>query len=199
MSKLKTMNGVYIHETAEVHENASIGKGTYIWNQAQIRENASIGVNCVISKDVYIDIDVIVGSNVKIQNGVSIYKGVTIEDDVFVGPHVVFTNDLRPRAFNNEWEVTDALLRKGCSIGANATIVAGNVIGPYSMVAAGAVITQDVPPFSLVLGNPARIVGFVCKLGHKMKKVNKLTEQLSYYCEICEEDILIKLDVHCNK
>ena len=199
MSKLKKFSGVFIHPTAEVNENAKIGKGTYIWNQVQIRENAIIGKKCILSKGVYIDLDVHIGNNVKIQNGVSIYKGATIEDDVFIGPHAVFTNDLQPRVFNTEWEITETLLRKGCSIGANATIVAGNVIGPYSMVAAGAVITQDVAPFSLVMGNPARIVGFVCKMGHKMKKVNKLNEQLRYYCDICKEEIVINMDVHRKK
>lgn len=199
MAKLKKVNSVFIHPTAEVNENAKIGKGTYIWNQVQIRENALIGENCILSKDVYIDLDVVIGNNVKIQNGVSLYKGITVEDDIFIGPHAVFTNDLLPRAFNKDWKITETLLRKGCSIGANATIVAGNVIGPYSIVAAGAVITQDVAPFSLVMGNPARIVGFVCKMGHKMKKVNKLNEQLRYYCDICKEEIVINMDVHRKK
>ena len=199
MSKLNKINGVFIHKTAEVNETAKIGEGTFIWNQAQIRENVKVGKNCIISKNVYLDLDVIIGDNVKIENNVSLYKGVTVEDDVFIGPHAVFTNDLYPRAFNKDWEITNTILKKGCSIGANATIVAGNIIGSYSMVAAGAVVTQDVAPFSLVKGNPARIVGYVCKMGHKMKKINKLDEQLKYYCDICKTEMVINMDIHRKK
>ena len=197
--KQTKIEGVFIHPTAEVIENDEIGKGTHIWNQAQIRENVKIGENCIISKDVYIDLDVVIGNNVKIQNGVSIYKGVIVEDDVFIGPNAVFTNDLHPRAFIKDWKISKTLLRKGCSVGANATVVAGNIIGAYSMVAAGAVITQNVAPFSLVMGNPARIVGFVCKKGHKMKQANKAEEQLKYFCEDCNEEIIFSMDVHSSQ
>ena len=194
MAKIKKINGVSIHETAEVNKSAKIGKGTFIWNQAQIRENVIIGNNCVISKNVYIDLDVTIGNNVKIQNNVSLYKGLTVEDDIFIGPHVVFTNDLYPRAFNKDWKIINTILKKGCSLGANATIIAGNVIGSYSMVAAGAVVTKNVVPFSLVVGNPARVVGFVCKMGHKMKKVNKSNKQLKLYCDICKNEVIINMD-----
>ncbi len=197
--KQKNLKDVFICQTANVNESAIIGKGTRIWNQVQIRENVKIGKNCIIGKNVYLDLDVIIGDNVKIQNNVSLYKGLTVEDDVFIGPHAVFTNDLQPRAFNKDWKITKTLLRKGCSIGANATIIAGNVIGPYSMVGAGSVVTQDVAPFSLVMGNPARIIGFVCKMGHKMTKINKLNEQLRYYCDICKEEIVINMHFHCKK
>lgn len=199
MSKLKKINGVFIHKTAEVNENAKIGEGTFIWNQAQVRENVKVGKNCIIGKNVYLDLDVIIGDNIKIENNVSLYKGLTVEDDVFIGPHAVFTNDLYPRAFNRDWKIVNTILKKGCSIGANATIVAGNVIGSYSMVAAGAVVTQDVAPFSLVRGNPARIVGYVCKMGHKMEKINKLDEQLKYYCDICKTEMVINIDVYSQK
>ena len=196
----KRMNKeVFVHKTAEVNKSAIIGKGTQIWNQVQIRQNAEVGMNCTIGKNVYIDLDVIIGNNVKIQNNVSLYKGLTVEDDVFIGPHAVFTNDLHPRSFNKDWKIVSTILRKGCSIGANATIIAGNIIGPYSMVAAGSVVTQDVAPFSLVMGNPARIIGFVCKMGHSMTKVNKLNEQLKYYCDICKEEIVINMHFHCEK
>ena len=199
MPKPNKINSVFIHKTAEVNKNAKIGEGTFIWNQAQVRENVKIGKNCIISKNVYLDLDVIIGDNVKIENNVSLYKGVTVEDDVFIGPHAVFTNDLYPRAFNKDWEITNTILKKGCSIGANATIVAGNIIGSYSMVAAGSVVTQDVTPFSLVRGNPARIVGYVCKMGHKMKTINKLDAQLRYYCDICKTEMVINIDVHSQK
>lgn len=197
--KKRNNKDVFIHPTAEVDETATIGKGTCIWNQVQIRQNAKLGKNCIIGKNVYLDLDVRIGDNVKIQNNVSLYKGLTVEDDVFIGPHAVFTNDLHPRAFNKDWKIVDTILRKGCSIGANATIVAGNVIGPYAMVAAGSVVTQDVAPFSLVMGNPARIIGFVCKMGHTITKVNKINEQLKYYCSICKEEIVISMDYHYEK
>ena len=162
------MNNIYIHPSAHVSEKAIIGEGTKIWINSQIRENSVIGKNCIISKDTYIDFDVIIGDNVKIQNGVSLYHGVIIEDSVFIGPNVVFTNDFYPRAFSTDWEVRKTLLKKGCSVGANATIICGIVLGEYSMVGAGSVVTKDVPPYTLVVGNPARIAGKICKCGRKL-------------------------------
>lgn len=161
------MSNVYIDNTAEVDPRAKIGDGTKIWINAQIRENASIGKNCSISKDVYIDKNVTIGNNCKIQNGVSIYDGVTIEDDVFVGPNVTFTNDKLPRAFNADWQISRTVIRKGASVGANSTLVCGIVIGEYAMVAAGSVVTKDIAPYSMVMGNPARHRYFVDKDGAK--------------------------------
>lgn len=166
------------HDTAEVSEKAIIGEGSKIWNNTQIRQNVLIGNNCNIGKGIYIDFDVVIGNNVKIQNGVNLYHGVKIEDDVFLGPSMTFTNDLYPRAFNSDWKVSDTLVKKGASIGANATIVCGITIGEYSMVGAGCVVTKDVEPYSLVVGNPARKIAYVCKCG------NKLDEQ--YYCNQCD-------------
>ncbi len=160
---------VFIHESAHVSEKAVIGKGTKVWINSQIREEAVIGENCIISKDTYIDHKVKIGSRVKIQNGVSVYHGVTIEDEVFVGPNVVFTNDLYPRSTNAEWKITDTLVKKGASIGANSTIVCGVVLGEYCTVGAGSVVTKDVAPYSLVVGNPAKKIGYVCKCGFKVK------------------------------
>ena len=160
---------VFIHPSAHVSDKASIGTGTKIWINAQIREGASIGKGCVIGKDTYIDADVQIGNGVKIQNGVSVYKGVTVGDDVFVGPNAVFTNDYFPRAGNDDWEILPTVLKHGCSIGANATIICGNVLGEYCMVGAGSVVTKDVPAYGLVVGNPARLVGFVCKCGRRMQ------------------------------
>jgi UDP-2-acetamido-3-amino-2,3-dideoxy-glucuronate N-acetyltransferase len=159
---------VFIHSSANVHSSASIGDGTKIWINVQIRENAQIGSNCIISKDVYIDHAVCIGNNCKIQNSVSIYNGVTIEDKIFVGPNVSFTNDKVPRAFNTEWKVTPTLVKTGASIGANATIVCGVTIGEYAMVAAGAVVTKNVAPFALVMGNPARQVDTVDISGNRL-------------------------------
>ncbi|MBW6516178.1 MAG: N-acetyltransferase [Candidatus Cloacimonetes bacterium] len=177
MENISKIKGVFVHPTAEVSEDATIGKGTAIWNQCHIREMAQIGINCNLGKDVYIDIDVIIGNNVKIQNGVSVYHGVVIEDDVFVGPHVAFTNDLNPRAWIFEFQVYPTYVRKGASIGANSTIVCGVTIGEFAMIGAGSLVAKDVPPYCLVVGNPAQITGFVCKSGQKLDEVVELTDE----------------------
>ena len=163
------MANIYIDKTANVSEQAKIGNGTKIWINSQIRENTNIGENCIISKDTYIDTKVKIGSNCKIQNSVSVYQGVTIEDDVFVGPNACFTNDKVPRAFDPEWKITPTLVKKGVSIGANATIVCGITLGEYSMVAAGSVVTKDVESYSLVMGNPAKHYSYVDKMGNKIE------------------------------
>ena len=163
------MDNVRIHQTASIDPTAIIGDGTCVWINVQIRENAKVGENCILSKDVYIDCNVSVGKECKIQNSVSIYDGVTIESQVFVGPNASFTNDKVPRAFNSDWTITKTLVRRGASLGANCTIVCGISIGEYSMVAAGAVVTKNVPPYTLVAGNPARAVAKIDKLGNKVE------------------------------
>lgn len=162
-------DGVYIHPSAAVDERAEIGEGTKIWINVQVREGARIGRNCILSKDVYIDHAVTIGDNCKVQNSVSVYNGVTIEDDVFVGPNACFTNDKVPRARNPDWKVVPTVVRKGASIGANATIVCGTVIGEYAMVGSGAVVTKDVEPHALVVGNPARTIGYVDEAGNRVE------------------------------
>ena len=162
------MADVFIHPFAHVSNGAKIGSGTKVWINAQIREKTEIGENCIISKDTYIDVNVKIGNNCKIQNGVSIYQGVTIEDDVFIGPNACFTNDKVPRAFNDSWQIAKTLVKKGASIGANATIVCGVTIGEYAMVAAGSVVTKDVEPYSLVMGNPAKHYSYIDKMGNKI-------------------------------
>ena len=169
-------DGVYVHPTADVSEEAKVGTGTSIWHQAQVREGASIGCNCILARGVYIDTHVVIGDNVKVQNYVSVYHGVTIEDGVFCGPHCVFTNDKRPRAINtdgslqsaDDWVLSPTLVRKGASIGANAVIVCGVTIGEWAMIGSGAVVSRDVPSYGLVWGNPARLQGFVCPCGARL-------------------------------
>ena len=183
----------FVHPTAIVEDGAMIGEGTRIWHFAHIRKGAIIGKNCNIGKDVYIDVNVHIGNNVKIQNGVSVYRGVTIEDDVFLGPHAVFTNDLYPRSFNKDWKVIPTLVKKGASIGANATIICGVIIGEYSMVGAGSVVTRDVPPHGLVYGNPARLRGFVCYCGRPLKRIiREEKEYIVFECDYCKREVKIK-------
>lgn len=185
----------FVHPTAVIEENVEIGEGTRIWHFVHVRKGARIGKNCNIGKGVYIDVNVRIGNNVKIQNFVSVYRGVTLEDDVFVGPHATFTNDLYPRSFNEEWEIIPTLVKRGASIGANATIVCGITIGEYAMVGAGAVVTKDVPPFGLVYGNPARLKGFVCYCGRPLRDENivaKNDEQVIYKCKYCGREVRIK-------
>lgn len=167
---------IFIHETAEVSLNAHIGKGTKIWNQAQVREEAVIGEDCIISKNVYIDTKVKIGNRVKIQNNVNVYHGVQIEDDVFLGPSMTFTNDLYPRAFNDGWKITETFVKKGASIGAGAIIVCGITIGEYAMIGSGSVVTKDVPSYALVVGNPARQIGWICECGCKINESGQCPE-----------------------
>jgi UDP-2-acetamido-3-amino-2,3-dideoxy-glucuronate N-acetyltransferase len=167
---------IYIHPTADVSPKATLGAGTKVWHQAQVREGAVLGCNCILGKGAYVDFGVQIGDNVKIQNRASIYHGVTLESGVFVGPHVVFTNDKMPRAINpdgslksdDDWELGRILVREGASLGAGAIIVAGVTIGRFALVGAGAVVTKDVPDHGLVYGNPARLAGYVCSCGQKL-------------------------------
>lgn len=182
----------FIHPTAIV-ESEDIGEETRIWHFVHVRQGAKIGRNCNIGKGVYIDTGVVIGNNVKIQNFATIYRGVVIEDDVFIGPAVVFTNDLYPRAFIwGEDRIVPTLVKKGASIGANSTIVCGVKIGEYAMIGAGSVVTKDVPPFGLVYGNPARLKGFVCYCGKKLKDVvEKKEDRIVYRCS-CGKEVEIR-------
>jgi UDP-2-acetamido-3-amino-2,3-dideoxy-glucuronate N-acetyltransferase len=160
----------FVHPTAEIETGAQIGAGTRVWHLAHVRSTATGGADCVIGRNVYVDANARVGDRVKIQNNVSVYQGVTLEDEVFVGPCAVFTNDLRPRAQNPDWSITPTLLRRGASIGANATLVCGVEIGEYAMIAAGSVVTKNVEPYQLVAGNPARPRGWVDKSGEVVSR-----------------------------
>lgn len=158
-------SGFFAHETAVIEESARLGEGSRVWHHSHIRNEASVGRGCTIGKNVYIDEGANVGDRCKIQNNVSVYNGVEIGDDVFVGPSATFTNDLVPRAFNADWQITKTSVGNGASIGANATIVCGNSLGDYCMVAAGATVTRNVESHQLVAGTPARHLGWVCVCG----------------------------------
>jgi acetyltransferase-like isoleucine patch superfamily enzyme len=173
---------VYIHPTAEVHASARIGRGTRIWNGVQVRERAVIGQDCNLGKDVYVDLEVKLGDRVRVQNRVSFFHGVEIADDVFVGPHVCFTNDMFPRAFNRNWQRVDTRVEKGASIGAAAAIRCGVTIGEYAMVGLGAVVIDDVPAHALVVGNPARVVGHVCRCGRRLPRAAKGGKRRCTHC-----------------
>ncbi len=189
---------VRIHATAEVSENASIGDGTSIWHQCQIREGVKIGKNCILGRGVYVDAGVSIGDNVKIQNYVSVYHGVTLEDGVFVGPHVCFTNDMRPRAINpdgslkaaDDWELSLTLVKRGAALGANSTIRCGVLIGEWAMVGSGSVVTRNVPDYGLVAGNPARLRGFVCPCGEKLLSKVTVMGATTLYCPKCNIEML---------
>ncbi len=166
---------VYIHPSAEVEDGAEIGEDSKIWHLCHIRHGAQIGAGCVLGRGVFVDFEVKIGNHVKIQNYVSVYHGVIVEDGVFIGPHVCFTNDLRPRAVNpdmtpksaDDWQLSETRVQAGASIGANSTIVCGATIGRWAMVGAGSVVTKDVPDYGLVVGSPARLIGYVCACGNR--------------------------------
>jgi acetyltransferase-like isoleucine patch superfamily enzyme len=171
-----------IHPTAEVERGAQVGADTRIWHFVHVRSGARIGKNCTLGYNVYVDRDVVVGNNVKLQNRVSLFRGVTLEDGVFVGPHTTFTNDMYPRSVtpdgrlldHDDWPAIATLVRYGASIGAGAVIVAGVTIGRWAMVGAGAVVTEDVPEYGLVVGRPARHIGYVCECGHPTADVGSI-------------------------
>jgi UDP-2-acetamido-3-amino-2,3-dideoxy-glucuronate N-acetyltransferase len=159
----------FAHETAVIDEPCIIGEGTHIWHFSHIMPNCTIGKKCNIGQNVVISPDVHLGDNVKVQNNVSIYTGVNCEDDVFLGPSMVFTNVINPRsAVNRKSEYMRTTVRKGASIGANATIVCGNDIGQFAFVGAGAVVVKEVKPYALVVGNPSRQIGWISEYGHRL-------------------------------
>lgn len=164
------MNNYHVHSSAVVTPPTKIGEGTHIWHFSHIRENAFIGEHCNIGQNVYVDTNVVIGNYVKIQNNVSLYNGVVCEDDVFIGPSAVFTNVINPRSRverKNEFKKT--YIRKGATIGANVTIVCGHEVGHYALIGAGSVVTKDVKPYALMIGNPARQKGWVSENGQMLE------------------------------
>jgi len=159
----------FAHETAVIDEGCAIGQGTKIWHFSHIMPNSTIGNNCNIGQNVVISPQVSLGNNVKVQNNVSIYTGVICEDDVFLGPSMVFTNVMNPRsAVNRKAEYMRTLVRKGASIGANATIVCGNNIGEYAFIGAGSVVTKEIPAYALIVGNPGKQIGWMSEYGQRL-------------------------------
>ncbi|ABF42316.1 transferase, hexapeptide repeat protein [Candidatus Koribacter versatilis Ellin345] len=182
--------GYTVHPSAIVDEGAKIGAGTRIWHWVHVQGNSVIGERCSLGQNVYVG-KAIIGNNVKIQNNVSVYDDVELEDDVFCGPSMVFTNVINPRSHvvrKNEYKRT--LVKKGATIGANAVIVCGNTIGEYAMVGAGSVVTKNVPAFALVLGNPAKRVGWMCQCGIRLK-----FESDKAHCEACGWDYELQGEV----
>lgn len=166
---MTTENNFFAHETAVVDQGCQIGEGTKIWHFSHIMPKCTIGVKCNIGQNVVISPDVVLGNNVKVQNNVSIYTGVICEDDVFLGPSMVFTNVINPRsAIIRRDQYLKTIVKKGASIGANATIVCGNNIGEYALVGAGAVVTKEVVAYALVVGNPSKQIGWVSEFGHRL-------------------------------
>ena len=164
------MKNYFAHATAVIDEGAVIGDGTKIWHFSHVMNNSIIGRNCNLGQNVVVSPKVILGNNVRVQNNVSIYEGVICEDDVFLGPSMVLTNVINPRsAISRKEEFKKTLIKKGASIGANATIVCGNTIGEYAFIGAGAVVTKDVPAFGLIVGNPGRHKGWMSEYGHKLE------------------------------
>ncbi|MFO0557448.1 MAG: acyltransferase [Polyangiales bacterium] len=161
--------GVFVHQSSFVDDGAAIGEGTKVWHFCHVSGGAKIGRRCSLGQNCYVGNKVVIGDNVRIQNNVSVYDSVTLEDDVFVGPSAVFTNVNNPRsAFPRKDEYRDTVVKKGASIGANATIVCGHSVGEGAFVAAGAVVTKDVPAFALVAGVPAKRIGWMCRCGEKL-------------------------------
>lgn len=184
----------YIDPTAVVHPSAHIGAETKVWQLVQIREHARLGAECILGRGVYIDAHVVIGDRVKLQNAATVYEGVTLESGIFIGPHVTFTNDKIPRAVNPDgslksaadWVVSPTLVRSGASIGANSTIVCGITIGQWAMIGAGSVVTKDVPDYGLVVGSPAKLIGYVCKCGKRIPE-SVTVDEIDTYVQGCEQ------------
>lgn len=164
------LRGYFVHPTATIDPGCEIGEGTKIWHYTHVMSGAKIGKNCVLGQNVFVGRNVRIGDGCKIQNNVSIYEGVTLEDYVFCGPSMVFTNVINPRSeISRKHEFRPTLVKRGATLGANCTIICGNTIGRYAFVAAGAVVTRDVPDYALVMGVPARVTGWVCRCGVKLE------------------------------
>lgn len=187
----------FIHRSAEVAPDVAIGENVKIWALAQIREQARIGDNCIIGRNVFVDAEVEIGNNCKIQNNALLYEGVKLEDGVFIGPAVCFTNDKLPRAINpdgslksrDDWQLSHTLVQYGAAIGAQSVIVTGITLGRFCLVGSGSVVTRDVPDFALVIGQPARQVAYVCRCANRLILQNEI-----YSCPVCAREYFLEDD-----
>jgi UDP-2-acetamido-3-amino-2,3-dideoxy-glucuronate N-acetyltransferase len=187
--------GYFVHESSYVDEGAQIGRGTRIWHFCHVNRAAVIGEQCTLGQNVVVMPGTRLGNNVKVQNNVSIYEGVECEDDVFLGPSMVFTNVTNPRSHvSRKHEYKRTLVGRGASIGANATVVCGNTLGRYCLVGAGAVVTRDVPPYALVTGVPARVVGWICQCGKRLPLPENLPAGQELTCSACRTEYVVRAD-----
>lgn len=185
---------IKIHDSAVVSPGAQIGDGTSIWQNCIIQDGVTIGSNCNIGANVFIEKGVKIGNGVKIKNNIAIYSGAEIEDDVFLGPNCVFTNVINPRAFiSRKHEFRKTIVKKGATIGANATLICGHIIGEYSMVGAGCVVAHDVADYNLVVGNPDKVLGFVCKCGCRLSN-DLICKDCGQKYELINEHIVARGD-----
>lgn len=202
--RTKRKKDFFVHKTAILEEDIEIGKGTKIWHFAQIRQGTKLGQNCVIGKSVFIDFDSQIGDKVKIQNHAIIYHQALIEDGVFIGPNVCFTNDKIPRAINSDgslksaddWQVSTIKIGRGAAVGGHSVLLPGVSIGQWALVGSGSTVTKDVPDFALVYGNPAEIRDFVCKCGQRLKEaIYENSEEIIFQCS-CGEKIIIPKEIY---
>jgi len=188
------MNKAYVHPTSVVDKTAIIGNGTRVWHFVHVREDAEIGKDCVLADYVYVGRGVKIGNGVKLENRATVYEGVKIEDKVFVGPHVTFTNDLYPRSFSTDWKIVETVVKEGASIGAGTVIVCGITIGEYTLIGVGSVVTENMPPHALAYGNPALVRGFVCKCGRRLEAEEKKESYVLMKCPFCSEKYKIPVE-----
>jgi UDP-2-acetamido-3-amino-2,3-dideoxy-glucuronate N-acetyltransferase len=199
---LRPRDGVTIHATADVSDEAEVGRGTRIWHQVQVREGAVIGSECILGKGAYVDFKVRIGDRCKLQNSVFVFHGFNLEDGVFLGPGVMLLNDKNPRAINadgspkseTDWTVSQAVVRYGAAVGGGAVVLPGVSIGRFAMVGSGAVVTREVPDHAIVLGNPARLKGFACICGHRLEPVERKPEGMLMRCPSCATEVMIPME-----
>jgi UDP-2-acetamido-3-amino-2,3-dideoxy-glucuronate N-acetyltransferase len=203
---VRSRDGVTIHPTAEVSDNAEIGAGTRIWSDVQVREGTVIGRDCILGKGTYIDLNVRIGDRCKLQNGAFVFHGFTLEDGVFLGPGVMLLNDKHPRAINadgslkmdSDWTVSEAVVSYGAAIGGGAVVLPGVSIGRFAMVGSGAVVTSNVPDHAIVFGNPARLKGFACACGHQLQPVELKADGMMMRCSACATETTIPKDIYAQ-
>ena len=203
---MSAREGVTIHPTADVSDEAKIGPGTRIWHQVQVREGAVIGSECILGKGTYVDLNVRIGDRCKLQNSVFVFHGFNLEDGVFLGPGVMLLNDKHPRAINadgslksdSDWTASEGVVRHGASVGGGAVVLPGVSIGRFALVGSGAVVTRAVPDHGIVVGNPARLKGFACVCGNRLKHSDAGPDGILMRCAGCGTEVAIPVDVYAQ-